>query len=78
MRPASPADALREVFAGEVRVPGHPGHDEARHVFNGMIDRHRAVIARCATIADVVMAVEVARESDLLVAVQPADTASLA
>lgn len=70
MRPASPADALREVFAGEVLVPGHPGYDEARHVFNGMIDRHPAVIARCATTADVVKAVEVARESDLLVAVR--------
>lgn len=56
MRPASPADALREVFAGEVLVPGHPGYDEARHVFNGMIDRHPAVIARCATTADVVKA----------------------
>jgi FAD/FMN-containing dehydrogenase len=39
----------------------HPDYDAARRVWNGLIDRHPAVIARCADTADVVEAVEVAR-----------------
>jgi len=70
MTTVSPADAVREAFAGEVLAPHDPGYDEARHVFNGMIDRHPAIIARCATTEDVVKAVEVAHDSGRLVAVR--------
>jgi hypothetical protein len=46
---------------GAVLDRGHPGYDEARRVWNGLIDRRPAVIARCGDTADVVEAVRVAR-----------------
>jgi len=52
-------------FTGELLHPGDAGYDEARKVFNGMIDRRPALIARCATADDVVAAVNLAREQDL-------------
>ena len=65
-----PADAVRERFAGELLVPGQPGYDEARRVFNGTIDRRPALVARCATSDDVARAVGVASEHGLVVAVR--------
>ncbi|MFI1151815.1 FAD-binding oxidoreductase [Streptomyces sp. NPDC020817] len=62
--------ALREDLAGEVFAPGDPGYDEARSVFNAMIDRRPAVIARCESEADVVTTVRFARDLDLPVAVR--------
>jgi FAD/FMN-containing dehydrogenase len=64
------SEALRDGFSGELLGPAHPGYDEARRVFNAMIDRRPAVIARCASTADVVAAVEIARERGLVVAVR--------
>ncbi|MER8016592.1 FAD-binding oxidoreductase [Streptomyces griseoluteus] len=61
---------LREELTGEVFVPGDAGYDRARAVFNGMIDRRPAVIARCADATDVVRAVRFARDLDLPVAVR--------
>lgn len=55
---------------GELLLAGDAGYDEARKVWNGMIDRHPALIARCKSAADVVSAVDFARESGLLVAVR--------
>ena len=40
-------------FTGSTLVAGQPGYDDARRVFNGMIDRHPALIARCTTADDV-------------------------
>ncbi|OKK14641.1 FAD-binding protein [Streptomyces sp. CB00455] len=62
--------ALREDLSGEVFAPGDAGYDEARTVFNAMIDRRPAVIARCESPADVVTAVRFARELDLKIAVR--------
>ncbi|MEW2623019.1 FAD-binding oxidoreductase [Streptomyces sp. NPDC048106] len=62
--------ALRDDLAGDVLAPGEDGYDDARAVFNGMIDRRPAVIARCAHAADVVRSVWCARELDLAVAVR--------
>src|SRR5215467_3494980 len=64
------ADALREGFSGQVLEPGQPGYDESRLLFNPVIDRRPAVVARCATTADVVAAVNTARDSGLVVAVR--------
>ena len=55
---------------GELIVPGGDGYEAARKVFNGMIDKRPAVIARCADATDVLRAVEFARTHDLLVAVR--------
>ena len=52
-------------ISGEVLRPGDPGYDDARRVFNGMIDRRPAVVARCAGAGDVAAAVGLAREHDL-------------
>ncbi len=54
-------DELRRSLRGEVIDRDHVGYDGARRVWNGLIDRHPAVIARCADVADVVEAVRVAR-----------------
>jgi FAD/FMN-containing dehydrogenase len=55
-------DALRTSLRGEVIDRDHPDYHQARRVWNGLIDRHPAVIARCADTDDVVEAVNVARE----------------
>jgi hypothetical protein len=61
---------LAEGVRGEVIRPGDPGYDEARAVWNGAIDRHPALIVRCAGVADVMRAVEFARSEKLVVAVR--------
>ncbi|MEU6929798.1 FAD-binding oxidoreductase [Streptomyces sp. NPDC046385] len=68
--PDSALAGLREDLAGEVFTPGDPGYDEARVVFNAMIDRSPAVIAQCATPEDVANAVLFGRETGLPVAVR--------
>ena len=52
-------------FAGTILRPDDAGYDEARSVFNGMIDRRPAVIARCSGVDDVIAVVALARENDL-------------
>lgn len=62
--------ALREDLSGDVFAPGDPGYDDARTVFNAMIDRRPAVIAQCADETDVVRSVRFARDLDLKIAVR--------
>jgi FAD/FMN-containing dehydrogenase len=62
--------ALREELVGDVFAPGDAGYDEARVLYNAMIDRRPAVIAQCADADDVVRAVRFAREQDLPIAVR--------
>jgi FAD/FMN-containing dehydrogenase len=57
-------------FRGQLIRSRDDGYDGARAVFNGMIDRRPALIARCAGVADVIAAVNFARENDLQVAVR--------
>lgn len=61
---------LRAGFKGEVLAPRDGGYDSARRIFNAMIDRRPALIARCASTPDVVTCVGVAREHGLTVAVR--------
>ena len=56
------SEALRASMHGEVIDRDHRDYHQARRVWNGLIDRHPAVIARCAGTADVVEAVRVARQ----------------
>jgi hypothetical protein len=63
-------EGLRAQLRGEIIQPGDEGYDEARKVYNGMIDKHPALIARCADVADVIYAVNFGRENDLTVAVR--------
>src|SRR5579863_6998378 len=55
---------------GALLGPGDEGYDAARRVWNGMIDRKPALIARCAGVADIIHAVNFARTHNLLVAVR--------
>jgi hypothetical protein len=57
-------------FSGEQLRPGDAGYDEARVVWNGLFDRHPALIARCISTDDVVAAVNYGRENGLEVAVR--------
>jgi len=63
-------DGFAAEFGGEIVLPGDPGYEGARVVWNGMIDRHPAVVARCMSPQDVIGAVRLAREQDLVVAVR--------
>lgn len=54
---------------GAVLRPGGPGYDDARQVWNGLIDRHPALIARCTGAADVINAVNFARDNNLVLPV---------
>ncbi|MGW9412766.1 FAD-binding oxidoreductase [Arthrobacter cupressi] len=61
---------LQTSFRGELVRPEDVGYDKHRKVWNGSIDRHPALIARCTGAADVRAALRLARSQDLLVAVR--------
>jgi FAD/FMN-containing dehydrogenase len=62
---ATNLEGLEARFEGQLVGPDDQGYDELRQVFNGMIDRHPAVIARCAGADDVAAAVDFARSEGL-------------
>jgi FAD/FMN-containing dehydrogenase len=61
---------LKTGIAGTVIVPDDAGYDEARSIWNAMIDKRPAVIVQCSSTDDVVQAVSVARESGAATAVR--------
>ncbi len=63
-------DTLRAALRGELLEPGAPAYDEARVVWNGMINRRPAMIARCRNAADVVACVNHGRENSLTIALR--------
>ena len=67
---AATIEAFAAGLAGEVLRRGDDGYDEARRVWNGMIDRHPALIARCASTDDVVHTIELARTHDIVISVR--------
>src|SRR5439155_12253639 len=67
---ADSLSALSESLKGEVLLPGTDAYEAGRRVFNGMIDRRPALIARCRGASDVRSVVAYAREQGLPVAVR--------
>ncbi|MCG2622030.1 FAD-binding oxidoreductase [Arthrobacter sp. I2-34] len=67
---ANPYEDLEAQLRGRVIKPADPDFDEARAVYNGMIDRRPAVIVRCADSADVVACVKFARLHALEIAIR--------
>jgi FAD/FMN-containing dehydrogenase len=61
---------LKTSFRGELIQPGEEGYEQARRVYNGMIDKYPRLIARCADVADVITTVNFARDNDILLAVR--------
>jgi FAD/FMN-containing dehydrogenase len=66
----STVDTLRTVFRGALIQPGDSTYDDARKVYNGMIDKRPALIAKCVDVADVIAAVNYGRENSLLTAIR--------
>jgi FAD/FMN-containing dehydrogenase len=67
------AEAIQDfagMFQGELIQPGDQTYDEARKVWNGMIDRRPAMVVRCHGVADVVACVKFAADHGLLLAVR--------
>src|SRR5918998_329072 len=67
---ATAVQGLAATMRGALIQPGDPGYDEARTIYNAMIDKHPALIARCATVADVIAAVNFARDNYIVVAIR--------
>ncbi len=64
------AKELSQSFRGDVLVAGQAGYEDARTIWNAMVDKKPAVIARCATTEDVVAAVNLAGRRGLQVSVR--------
>lgn len=67
---ATKLSAFKAGFQGEVLRPGDGEYDSARAIWNAMIDKRPAVIARCSSTADVVRSVNFARDNTLVLAVR--------
>src|SRR5438046_10607050 len=61
---------LKASLRGPVIEPRDAGYDDARKVYNAMIDKKPRLIARCADVADVISSVNFAREHGLLLAIR--------
>src|ERR1700736_31691 len=62
--------ALRQQFRGELLRPNDPRYESARGIWNGIVERHPALISRCADVRDVQVAVRTAVASGVLTAVR--------
>ena len=67
---AKKIEELKSGFKGEILLPSDGDYESARKIWNAMIDKRPAVIARCATTSDVVRGVNFARDNGLLLAVR--------
>ena len=66
----SAIDAFSTQIRGNVITASHPGYDEARTIYNAMIDKRPEMIVRCVDVADVIHAVNFARDSNLPLAIR--------
>ena len=62
--------ALKAGFRGRLIHPGDGNYDQARKLYNGMIDKRPGLIARCADVGDVIAAVDFGRAHNLLTAIR--------
>jgi FAD/FMN-containing dehydrogenase len=69
---AARVDQLRQGFSGKVLTPEDGDYDAARKIWNGMVDKRPAIIARCEGTRDAVQAVNFARDNGVLLAVRGA------
>ena len=65
-------EELNRAIEGRVLVPGGPGYEDARQIWNGMIDRRPAAIVQCASAEDVPPAIRFARAHDLEISIRGA------
>ena len=63
-------EALAATMRGPLVQAGDPSYDEVRKVYNAMIDKRPALIAQCADVADVIAAVNFARDNNIIVAIR--------
>jgi len=63
-------ESFESGFRGQLYAPGEDGYDEARKIYNAMIDKRPGMVARCADVADVMSAVNLARDHGWTVAVR--------
>ena len=66
-------DSVRDLKAklrGRIIEPTDSDYDEARKVYNAMIDKKPRLIARCVDVADVISCVNFARENEMLLAIR--------
>lgn len=68
--PLNAVEEFRAAMRGQVLIPGDAGYDEARQIWNAMIDRRPAMIVRCAGVADVRRSLAFARERALPLAIR--------
>ena len=66
----SAVDQLKSAIRGQVLLPGDPDFEQARSIWNAMIDRHPAIILRCSGVADVRHGVAFARDNGLPLAIR--------
>ncbi len=67
---AKAVEEFKNQLRGELILPDDPNYDETRKVYNGMIDKRPAMIAKCADVTDVITAVNFGRDNNLLVSVR--------
>lgn len=63
-------DKLQSQLRGQLLNPSHENYESARAVYNGMIDKHPALIAQCVDVADIIAAVNFARDTGMIVAIR--------
>src|SRR5262245_18069605 len=68
--PSAELDELRKALRGDLLLPGAEGYDEARSIWNAMIDRRPAVIVRAMGVSDVIRTVRLAAERRLLLSIR--------
>jgi FAD/FMN-containing dehydrogenase len=67
---AEAVEGFKTQVRGPVLAPGDPGYDGAREIWNGLIDRRPALIVQCSGAADVVDAVNFARDNELVLSIK--------